>query len=484
MLRKWKISLALDFDKARPLYQQIEQAIIEEINKGRLTPDMPMPGTRELARDLKVHRKTVIQAYERLLSQGLLYAVEKQGTFVAKRPTEAEYNKKKRKASFHFRSFKADFVEELPQKQAGLIKFDDGFPDPRLGPLLELTSTYKNVFKRTLRQKQMEFQNPQFYDPMLNLYVNMLNQNKGMNIDRDRACFVHGSQMALYMVSQLLLKKDDTVAMSNPGNPFAWNIFDSVGARLVTVQTDQNGMDTDHLETILKQQKIKVLYITPLCEYPSTATLSNQRRKHLLSLSAEYGFAIIESDMDHEFWFEPEPYKPLASDPDAANVIYLSALSKMLPPFFLMGVVTGPVDFIRSLTALREMIGQQGDILLEHATEDMIRDGVMSKYARKSNNIYREKRNNVAAILQNYLHKQVSFQVPKGGLAYWLKFREPTDLTNLLTRLNQRGIYIRNPNNFSFAEQPVMNHLRIGFGSLDLRELETGIKTIADIISA
>ncbi|MCJ8208102.1 PLP-dependent aminotransferase family protein [Mucilaginibacter sp. RS28] len=483
MLRKWKIPLQLSFDGTRPLYQQIEAAIEEEIKKGRLAADTAMPGTRELAKELKVHRKTVVQAYDRLLSRGLLYTRQKQGTFVAAEKDSTRYATLLSKAPFAFRTFKVDFTEDLPPMQSGLIKFDDGFPDPRLGPLLELTGTYRTIFKRTLRQRQMEFQNPKFYDPLRDVYINMLNQQRGLNVSPDRACFVVGQQMGLYMVAQVLLKKEEVVASCNPGDPFAWHIFQSVGAKLAAVRSDEKGMDTAHLEELLKTQKIKLVYTSPQCQYPTTATMSHERRRHLLQLSETYGFAIIEADYDHEYWYGAQPYVPLAAEPHGGQVIYISALSKLLPPFYLMGVVCGPADFIRSLTALREMIGQQGDILLEHATEDLIRDGVIAKAVRKSVHHYKEKREYVSAILYNYLYKHVQFQVPQAGLAYFLQFRDDIDLTNLLTRLKQKGIYIRNPGSASFDDTPP-RHLRIGFGALDLRELEQGVKTIADILSA
>ena len=64
MLRPWKTILPIVFDCETAIFQQIADGIVNEIKKGRLRPGSPLPGTRVLAEDLGVNRKTVLLAYE------------------------------------------------------------------------------------------------------------------------------------------------------------------------------------------------------------------------------------------------------------------------------------------------------------------------------------------------------------------------------------------------------------------------------------
>jgi len=318
---------------------------------------------------------------------------------------------------------------------------------------------------------------------MQELFTNMLNQSRGFSLNSDSVVFIMGQQITMYMVARVLLKKGDAVVMGSPGNALAQHIFESCYAEVLPCATDEEGLDTEQLETICKGRKIKAVYLSPQGEYPTTATLSASRSAHLLKLANQHNFAVIESDYDHEYWYGEQPFIPLAANDTDGRVIYISAVSKMLPPFFLMGVVAGPPDFIRSLRILQGMIGQQGDIVLETAVEELIHEGTIPRYARKSINLYREKRDNAGSVLDNYLHRYATFTKPQSGLAYWIKFKEDTDIQKLLMQLQQKGIFIPNPNTLIYSDT-TLPAIRIGFGSIDLRELEQGTKAIAEILKA
>src|SRR5687768_17233791 len=90
MLRNWEVSLSERIDAARPgpLYMQIIQAVIRDIESGRLPSATYLPSSRELARLLGVSRKTVVLAYEDLIAQGWLAAATTRGTMVSEKLPE------------------------------------------------------------------------------------------------------------------------------------------------------------------------------------------------------------------------------------------------------------------------------------------------------------------------------------------------------------------------------------------------------------
>src|ERR1700739_4082254 len=85
MLRPWKISLAERVGRGRgiPVYQQIVQALIHDIQRGRLAPGTFLPSSRELATTLGVNRKTIVLAYDDLVAQGWLASDGTRGTIVS-----------------------------------------------------------------------------------------------------------------------------------------------------------------------------------------------------------------------------------------------------------------------------------------------------------------------------------------------------------------------------------------------------------------
>jgi GntR family transcriptional regulator/MocR family aminotransferase len=153
MLRPSEMGIKVDKDQKMPPYLQIAHAIIEEIRRGRLQPGGALPGTRELAEELNVNRKTVILAYDELTAQGWLTPERARGTFVSPRLPTAQ------PAAFAFRPVETQPVPQEPdfrlpgQKtrvdillpEPGVLMFDDGAPDTRLVPVNEMARAYRRA---------------------------------------------------------------------------------------------------------------------------------------------------------------------------------------------------------------------------------------------------------------------------------------------------------------------------------------------------
>src|SRR5580704_3976611 len=79
----WKTMIRIQPASGVPVYLQIAQSVIKEIKTGIVKPGMKMPGTRELCGQLKVHRQTVVKAYDDLYAQGWIFSSPAKGTFVS-----------------------------------------------------------------------------------------------------------------------------------------------------------------------------------------------------------------------------------------------------------------------------------------------------------------------------------------------------------------------------------------------------------------
>ena len=67
MLRPWKLQIELIFNCEKSVYFQIADAIIEAIQCGKLEKNQALPGSRQLAQQLKVNRNTIVDALDMLL---------------------------------------------------------------------------------------------------------------------------------------------------------------------------------------------------------------------------------------------------------------------------------------------------------------------------------------------------------------------------------------------------------------------------------
>lgn len=463
MLRPWELLIKIDVNCERAVYIQIADSIISAIKGGKLQGGDPLPGSRQLATQLKLNRNTIVDALDILLAEGWVIAKERRGTFVSEK----------------LPGFKSvDLSPALPitspiEVIADII-FDDGVPDTRIAPINELARAYRQIFNRKGKWQMMGYVEGRGDSDFLNAIVHMLNYKRGMRLTAEDVYITRGSQMAMYLTAHCLLKTGDQVVVENPGYTPAWQAFESAGASLLPVNVDQEGLVITELRVLLSTQKnIKAIYITPHHQFPTTVTLSLGRRLELVALSNEFGFTIIEDDYDNEFHFGQRPVYPVSSFDDIQNYVYVGTMSKIVAPALRLGFMAAPRDLIAKVSQLRKIIDAQGDNMMEQAVLELINDGQIKRHLRKATLIYKAKRDYFDGLIRKHLIEKVNYKKPEGGLAFWLEPKEPVDLQNIAKALLEKGIQIMPPDRFSHGK-PV-NGIRLGYASLTESQLESGI---------
>ena len=154
----YKSSILLDRKAQRNLYLQLCDQMIKHIKSGKLPPATRLPGTRTLANDLQIHRKTVIAAYDELIAQGWIETLPSRGTYVNSmlpivNPADFDRENSKQKtattSSFSFLKRPNLMYSSVTFDDSPKIQIDDGSPDHRLAPIEELSKTYRNITKKT-----------------------------------------------------------------------------------------------------------------------------------------------------------------------------------------------------------------------------------------------------------------------------------------------------------------------------------------------
>ncbi|HMJ48833.1 MAG TPA: PLP-dependent aminotransferase family protein, partial [Ferruginibacter sp.] len=237
--------------------------------------------------------------------------------------------------------------------------------------------------------------------------------------------------------------------------------------------------DVDYLENILQQKTIKAVYVIPHHHFPTTVTLSMERRLKLLKLAAAYHFAIIEDDYDFDFHYDNKPYLPLASIDHNHNVIYIGSITKTFAPALRIGFMIGSRAFVDAAASLRELIDKQGDTLLEEAFSVMFDNGEMERHFRKTLKIYKQRRNLFCDILKSDFNDEITFRTPEGGLAVWANFNEKIDLAKMSGKALKKGLYIAD-GSFYKTESFSGNALRMGFASLRENEITSALAILKE----
>lgn len=470
MLRPWSLEIQLDKKSNTALYLQIADAIINAIKSGKLSSGNALPGSRQLAVLLHVNRNTVIEALDILTAEGWLITMDRKGTFVADVLPESGLEKKQQQ--------KANTTEEEIKPH---LVFDDGLPDSRLAPMTDLARAYREIFNRKSRWQIMGYSNEFGNTEFRKAIAQMLNFKRGMNISLDQICITRGSQMAMYLAAHSLFSKGDFVMIENPGYQPAWKAFENAGAALLPVSITPDGLNLDKVEEYLKKYNaIKAIYVTPHHQFPTTVTMSLKKRLKLIELSNKYGFTIIEDDYDHEFHFGQRPILPISSYETAQNFIYIGTLSKIVAPALRIGYLVSTPERIEKVGEHRKIIDVQGDNIMEEAVLHLINEGIIKRHLKKTNLIYKAKRDYFESLCKQHLKDKITFTKPEGGLAFWIVPNDTIDLPFVCQQLLAKGIKIMNPENFSCTNSA--SGFRLGYASLTEQQMEQGIIALSEYL--
>jgi GntR family transcriptional regulator/MocR family aminotransferase len=469
-----------------PVYLQIANSIIKEIKSGVIKANVKLPGTRILSEQLEVHRKTVVNAYSELDAQGWTVSKPSKGTYVNEQLPEMHPQKLSGAAKLLNKyetgySFDPISYIHVPAKSMRQVTgFHDG-PDVRLVPVEQLTRAYRSVLSRKAGMFNLSYVDVEGKQLLRNVLSEELNTSRGMHTDSDNIFITRGSQMAVYMVTQVLIKRNDNMIVGETNYYYADRVFMNAGAKLNRVRVDEHGLDVAQIEQICKKRKIRAVYVTSHHHYPTTVTLSAARRMKLLSLSEKYGFIIIEDDYDYDYHYQSNPILPLASADKNGMVVYVGTLSKSVAPAMRIGYVAAPKNLIVELSKLRQIIDMQGDPFMEQAVAELYVQGEIRRHMKKSLKEYKLRRDLMCEMLEQKLSADIEFKIPEGGLAIWAKYDKKITLADLALRLKSKGIILSN-GLVHDTEDKKLNCTRMGFGWMNMKESERAVKLLYETI--
>jgi GntR family transcriptional regulator/MocR family aminotransferase len=478
--------LAAEADRV-PLFLRIARAIADDVRRGRLRPGAAIPGSRELAQMLGVHRNTVLAAYRELVAEGWLTTEPARGTFVSLAMPEvaprrfaaaaAPRDEVPTRVGFDLPPAEREPGVEMRAPAGDVISLMGGVPDVRLAPVAALARAFRRSL-RTSSRAVLSYGDPAGPARLRAAIAQMLSATRGLAASADSVLVTRGSQMALDLVARTLLSPGDVVAVEGLGYRPAWEAFRAVGARCVPMPLDEGGLDVGALADLAAETRIRAVYVTPHHQYPTTVTLAAGRRLELLELARRARFAILEDDYDHEFHYDGRPVLPLASADRAGVVVYLGTLSKVLAPGLRIGYLVAPRALVERVAARRFYIDRQGDLALEHAVAELFEDGDLGRHVRRARRAYLERRGVLVESLHQRLGSAVCFTTPAGGTAIWARVAADVSPEAWAARALERGVLIHTARFFAFDGRP-RPFVRLGFAQASPHELREAVRRLA-----
>jgi len=483
--------IPLDRKSEIPLYHQIEAYLRQGILSGNLPVDTRLPACRQLARELGVTRTTVENAYSELEADGLVFSRMGSGTYVLPQNPLSALPKSGLdtpwplwQQSVHARNIesKSGRVDEM--LMAGghphPISFASGISDSRQFPAEEFRKVLQAVMRRD-RFAALDYGERNGYAPLREGIAHIL-ASQGLQTHPENILITAGSQQAIFLASQVLLKPDDIVLVEDPTYSAAIDLFRILGFQIVGIPMDGQGMQVEKLEKLLQLHHPKLIYTVPNFHNPTGTCLSSARRRQLIVLADRYNVPILEDDFVGDLRYEGRSQPSLKALDPGGQVIYVSTFSKMLMPGLRVGFIVADGPVYDSLLNFKRLSDLATSSLMQRALDAYVTVGRYQAYLHRSCQTFRKRRDAMLEAIDRHLPTGVSFDEPKGGLFLWLRLPESLSADELLPLACKEGVSFA-PGNFFFTDGVRgRDWMRLNFSAQPVEDIEEGIKRLGTAI--
>ncbi len=398
------LDLKVDPGAAKPIGSQLYSALRETILSGGIETGVRLPATRTLARELGVSRTTVIDAFERLLAEGLIVSRVGSGSYVSdalgterpqvpvragRAPARQREPQISRSMGWAFAHFSRR--ERLPHRPRAFVTALPAFDAFPMAQWARVAAKHW----RGPREETLGYGEPDGHSGLREAIATHLRGNRGIACEKEQVFIVGGAQQAFTLVGTVLLNPGDRVWFENPGAIGARNGLVACGADLVPVPVDSGGLRVE--EGLRLAPKFRLAFVTPSHQQPLGHVMTLERRFALLQAAERAGAWIVEDDYDGEFFFSRRPLPTLKSVDRTGLVIYVGTFSKSLFPALRLGFVVVPGALVDTFARVSRSFVSGVPTSVQATVADFMDEGYFATHVRRMRRIYAERH---AALLE------------------------------------------------------------------------------------
>lgn len=460
--------LHIDKTLSEPISQQFFNEFVRLIENEALKPDEKLPSIRGLATFYKVNAVTIVNAYKMLAAKGLIYSKGGSGTFVRNNQNLSILDAEpvERKSETPSTSTSTSSGEGMLRDY---INFASSTPDPALFPIRE----FKDILNEVLDRDggfAFGYQDSQGYYPLRRAIAEYLDEN-GIKISPDSVQIISGAQQGIDIVAKALVNMGDVVLVERPTYSGAIAAFRSRGAKILEVGMEEDGIDLQELESILKMERPKIIYTMTNFQNPTGCSYSDVKKAKLLKLADTYGFFILEDDYLSELRFYGEKGIPIKSIDVHNRVIYLKSFSKIFMPGIRIAFMITPEPIGNKILSAKHMSDISTGGLMQRAMELYLKNRIWENHIVMMWGIFKERYDKLVHTIRTQC-PFMELNEPMGGLYLWVE--TDVDSSRLYHAAMEKGIKIT-PGAVFYGDHPFTNHFRISFGGVNPEEMEEGI---------
>lgn len=438
-----KIELASN--TGRTIVEQVVESIAQLIDGQRLPPGRKLPSIRDFAEANGISKSSVVDAYDRLVAQGLLESRHKVGFFVAGRRRPFDLSEPNPAVDRDIDPMW--LMRQSVQSDPRTLKPGYGWLPPEwLGE--EGLRRGLRALARAPQAQLIDYGRPLGYAP-LRAQLQRIFAERNIEAGPGQIMLVDSATQAIELVNRLLIQPGDAVFVDDP---CYFNVLCNLRlhrAKVIGIPFRRNGPDTEIFAAEAARHRPRLYITNAALHNPTGATLSPAVAYRLLKTAEEHDITIVEDDVFADF--EEEPPAPRLAALDQLNrVIYVSSSSKTLSSAMRVGYIAARPDLIEGLIDIKLATMISNNEVSAQLMHGLLTDGSYRKHAETLRNRLRAAGAQVRrSLAESGLELWTE---PRGGLFLWVMLPEDKDSAVIAKRALAQDVSLAPGNAFSVSQ--------------------------------
>lgn len=454
-------------ERTPQLFRQVYDYLLGKLSSGEWEEHEKLPSVRILAGELRVHRLTVLRAYQMLKDTGRIYVKEKSGYYVL--PVKQYAERSDSPEGEESRNYKAS----RPVQNS----FSQALVDPSLLPNRYFSEYAKKVFD--LYPKVLAtYSSVQGDEELRSVLSRHFEQTHQLHLNADDLLITTGAQQAIDLVARAFVRPGDRVLMERPTYHAAITIFEARGAGIIPVDIHPDGYDLPRLEELMIEHRPRVFYMNPTFHNPTGYTVPVSQRKLLVELGEQYQCLIVEDDSFRDIYFGEAPPPPVAAYDTEGWVIYIRSFSKYAAPGLRIAAVCAQPPRMELMLEYKFQMDNGAPLLNQKVFLLYLASERLTGHLEK----LRIALNIRKSVMEESLRAAGwEWESPQGGLSLWVRLPEwSVPAGELLARCARYGIAF-SPGIAHDPFRELQTHIRLSYSFVNEGDIREGISRLTQL---
>jgi DNA-binding transcriptional MocR family regulator len=466
-----RFKLDLQRQSALGLVEQVVAGLSRLIDSGKLRPGERLPSIRQCALEQGVSNATIVEAYERLVTKGMLTARRGSGFFIVKRDAPERSDMPAIRPNPVIDSawlFSEVFADERVPIKAGCGWLPSGMLDGE-----GLHAAERRIIRAPGAQ-QVGYGHPFGYGPLRQTIAKSF-ARWSLDISPDQVLTTHGVTQALDLIMRTLVKPGDTVFVEEPGYCNLIAMLRLAAIHVVGVPRTVSGVDLERLEELARVHRPRIFFTNPVLQNPTGTTYTPACAMRVLQAAERHGFWVVEDDLYRELAQAADPM--LAALDGLRRVIYVSGFSKTIAPSLRLGFIVCQRDLAREFVRTKMVLTLTNSEITERLVYNALTEGHHRRHVERLAATLLTAQAQVSARLEEAGLQP--FGPPRGGMFYWARAQHTAlSAREIADQALKEGIWLA-PGEFFYVSQPEHPWFRFNVAFSDVPKLSDFFRKLA-----